>query len=150
MLPRSPSFSEGLRGPAEGLRWSSAGLRGGALNVLLSAIALVAVAAGAGCSNDPLPIYTPNCIEDGCESGTCYRYASRPESTDSFCTADCNTDAECPFSGYCFEIAGDPNRTKACFAGCTNDLNCEDGWLCTEAIDADTGAVRGNICLPPP
>lgn len=116
-------------------------------NVLLPALALVAAVAGAGC-DDPLPIYAPNCVEDGCESGTCYRYASTASSSDSFCTAECVTDAECPFGGYCFEIDGDPNMTRACFAACSNDFDCEDGWLCTEAIDADTGMPRGNICLP--
>lgn len=113
----------------------------------LVAAALVAAAAVAGCGNDPLPFYAPDCIDDGCASGSCFRLAPTPAQTYSYCTVECNDHSDCP-GGFCFELDGDPNHTKACFQSCGDDLDCDGGWLCEDAVDADSGATLGRICAP--
>lgn len=119
------------------------------LRGFFAAVALVAAAAAAGgCGNDPLPFYAADCIDDGCDSGTCYRLSSAGGQTHSFCTAECNGHEDCP-GGYCFSLDGDPNGTRGCFQACGDDDDCDSDWLCEDAVNADTGAVEGRICVPP-
>jgi hypothetical protein len=62
------------------------------------------------------------------------------------CSVYCANDLECPGDSRCFELVGDPAGTRICYARCFDDLDCDFGFICT---DADLGGtIVDSICLP--
>lgn len=104
----------------------------------------------AGACTGGIPVYSP--CDDGsdCEAPAtgCYELlisrSDGSEAAGTFCSRDCETDADCPSGGTCLALAGDPEARFLCMALCTEAAHCYDGLRCTP-VDGVSGA---DICLP--
>lgn len=62
------------------------------------------------------------------------------------CSLWCETDADCPSSGACYELVGDPTGARICYRRCRSSSDCGPGFTCADAIM--DGEVVDSICLP--
>ena len=97
----------------------------------------------------------PPCHEDyqSCEAASeCSTGASCTEldwafGSDAICSIGCENELDCPRAGGRSGRCIDVNRTGdfRCYAECSTDAHCPDGWVCQPIRSA--GVVSG-ICLP--
>ncbi len=116
--------------------------------LLLPALALV-FGLASGCSNGADKGFYELCSDGECMGGTsCDTIAWERGRDGAMCTADCESDADCPFGGACFGLVGDPVDQKVCFARCDVDRDCAGGggYVCADA--ELEGSVVAGICLP--
>ncbi|HJK93233.1 MAG TPA: hypothetical protein RMH85_33180 [Polyangiaceae bacterium LLY-WYZ-15_(1-7)] len=114
----------------------------------LFAFALFALAPLAGCFGDDDAGYYQSCADgEQCLSDTtCFTVAFERDRDGAMCTANCETDADCPFGGACFGLVGDPVEQRVCFERCRDDRDCPPEFLCANA-ERD-GEIVDAICLP--
>lgn len=111
---------------------------------LLALLSLTLLAA-AGCGSDVGRDYYELCSGNQCQAGTeCNTIAWEDGRDGAMCTAQCETDADCPYNGLCFGLVGDPVDQRVCFERC--ELSCAPGFVCADA-EMD-GMVVAGICLP--
>jgi hypothetical protein len=54
-----------------------------------------------------------------------------PDYVDGYCTAGCDTDADCSAGGHCTAFPGDGGTTvNLCTADCSTDAECRAGYAC--------------------
>lgn len=88
-----------------------------------------------------LRLYEVGCLERDCADGVCI--AVVPGET--LCSATCVAHDDCAPDGLCFDLGLGPR----CLLECERGLDCVGSWVCEPAVNADTGAVEGRVCVPP-
>ena len=88
-----------------------------------------------------------SCVSDmDCPGGHCEPVTGASASSGGYCTRACNTPNDCGESGQCVTLGRDPS-TKRCLAGCADQSECRDGFVCTGGLQG-TGIALSPSCRP--
>lgn len=134
--------------PDAGSRAGSGGSAGSSSNPLDSGMNTVRLpddTAGKACTN------TTDCGGGMCAtqiSGTGILPMALP-APDGYCTANCMTNADCGAGGVCI-LDVNANLGSRCYASCSGDDDCRDGYICGGVMIPGAGGFVPNSCRPAP
>ncbi len=111
-------------------------------------LSLMGACALLGCASSPP--YASCGGDTPCAMGGCYAVSltrsDGTESSGSFCTNECSTDADCPDGGACVALEHDSGMTYFCVDRCASASDCYAGLACTDLTVAGSPAL--SACLP--